>query len=108
MVDYKSDAGSIFYYASAQFAYAFSKFRLDRTSGVVTRLGEIQRDKDVGFVPVTAMNPNDQRNFALAAVDGSVMFYEFMTPTIFCRKTAYVSGSQSSITAMTYSSNGIL
>lgn len=109
MVDYKSDATAIYYYASSQLGGGFSKWRLDRTSRQVTFLTTISNDPFADFVPVTAMNPSDQTNFAVAAsgAGGSVRFHKFPTFNTFNTQNTVVFGAgYDAITAMAYSSDG--
>lgn len=111
MVDYRSNQDSIFLYFSAQFGLSFEKREMSKQSGEIRHLLYITIEKEAAFVPITAMNSNDQSNFALAAAEGGfVMFYKFSTPEQFNNRLIDVFGAgslQIPITAMTYSSDGM-
>ena len=109
MIDYKSNPESIFLYSSSQIGANFEMWTVNKTSEQATPK-PIPLPFEPAFVPVTAMNSNDQSNFAIgAAKGGSVMFYKYDTPIttqdVFGGTVPEEGGK---ITAMTYSSDGKL
>lgn len=105
MIDYKSDPDLIYYYFSAQRARIIFRTTVHKVSGLVIESGIVDPPFDAAFVPVTEMNPIDQKKFAIGGnVDGRIMLTED-------RGDSYTSiiafpTTQGRITAMSWSSDG--
>ena len=117
MIDYKSDPKYIIFYTIIQWGGYFSVFKIDKKDGKRVDLGsDLTLKCDASFVPVTAMNPADQRNFAIGVGDepspdcvpGSAMFYmtHYFPYTNTSKTFPVFPDGYNSIAAMDYSSDG--
>lgn len=68
MIDWKSDPILIYYYYGSQGFGSFRRLAINRVTGLqsTTSLSLPTGSGTASFVPVTAMNPNDQKQFVVA------------------------------------------